>query len=68
MRLPYISKDLRRPIMRRSNYKTVYCNKDTEQSLKDIQRATIVTESTEENKKRFFNKLNPSIVNDSKSL
>ena len=54
--------------MRRSNYKTVYCNKDTEQSLKDIQRATIVTESTEENKKRFFNKLNPSIVNDSKSL
>ena len=45
----------------------VYRNNDTEQSFKDIERATIVTNSTE-GKKRYFNKLNPSIVNGSKTL
>ena len=37
--------------MRRSNHETVYRNKDTKQSFKNIQRGTIVTDSTEENKK-----------------
>ena len=37
--------------MRRSNHETVYRNKDTKQSFKNIQRETIVRDSTEENKK-----------------
>ena len=45
----------------------VYRNNDTEQSFKDIERATIVTNSTEE-KKRLFHKLNLSIVNGSKTI
>ena len=45
----------------------VYRNNDTEQSFKDIETETIVTNSTE-GKKRFFNKLKPSIVNGSKTL
>ena len=63
----YVSKSMRKAIMRRSYLENVYFKKRTDKSFRAYKKQKNYYRRLYKNKrKKFFNKLNPSFVNDSK--
>ena len=66
-RSSYISKPLRKAIMRRSHLEKVYCKNKSEKSFKAYKKQkNFCSRLYKKERKRFFNNLNPSFVTDNK--
>ena len=66
---PYVSKTLRKAIMKRSALKNAYYKKKTDESLKAYKRQkNYCSRLYKKEKKKFFNNLDPSFVNDTKKF
>ena len=65
----YVSKSMRNAIMRRSYLENVYFKMRTDKSLRAYKKQkNYCSRPYKKERKKFFNKLNPSFVNDNKSF
>ena len=66
---PYVTKVLRKAIMKRSSLETKYFKKRTQESLENYRRQkNIVAGFTKKSEKKYFNGLKTSVVSDNKEF
>ena len=66
---PYITKKLRKAIMKRSQLENIYCKTLTEKSLKAYKKQkNYVSRLYKKERKMFFNSLNSSVISDNRKF